>query len=62
MLFVLAAKCCTDAVSQLLHREQPFRFNHAPLAMQPFGLNRVDKGDSWSAAGKPECAPLSLSA
>ena len=44
MGFIGTAKVGTDALGQLLGREDPIGFNDLPFAMDPFGFNRIEPG------------------
>src|SRR5262245_48240055 len=44
MSFMGASIGSTDALSKLLSRKQPIAFDHIPLAVDPFGFNRIEPG------------------
>src|SRR5579875_451438 len=44
MIFIGTLKVGTNAFSELASRKQPISFDHIALAMNPFGLNRVQPG------------------
>jgi hypothetical protein len=46
MWFIEATKMSTNALSQLLGREDPIRLHNSLLGMHPLGLKRIEPGPS----------------
>ena len=64
MRFTLTTIVGINTCFEFVRTQQPVRFRHRPLAMDPFGLNRVEPrafaGQLADHEPHPDCAPFDL--